>query len=511
MSRYYIITIGGTGARCLESLVHLSASGVFDKNVSVLHIDADKDNGNWGRAFTALNHYKKIKHLIGTNNTDFFRHNIGEGAIEERRDDIWFYPLPENEEGGYYTSLNNFSGNSELTEILFTSGIRADKWDIGFKGRSSLGSIATAQAFEWNKRPWDKLRSDITTSLSNSKEVRVFFIGSIFGGTGSSIFPTIGKLFDNQFGANSNFFLGGSILLPYFTYTVPNGEQDNYAKPADFLVKTRQHMDYYKSLPFKKIYMLGETERKGVSASIGAKDQENPPHHLEMLAILAANNFFELNRDNIINIPPTDKFSFLGRKTRGKVIWEDLPELPGKQVNETKLLTFTTMSCSFIGFWYKLLRDDKYFKRSEWYIKHIGKDPDIDKNMEVLKEYLEDYFLTWLLGLHVQCGERDKKEYKDWILEADIYKVIETCLFSTEILKDFLKDVSGAGLNKLKWRPSDGKGGYVPKEEDAYDFLWKSACDTELLERISGYGSLSRVFHILCETSKKFMDINYSS
>ncbi|MBF0487817.1 MAG: hypothetical protein HQK98_06620 [Nitrospirae bacterium] len=280
----YIITIGGTGARCLESLVHLSAGGVFEKDVSVLHIDADKDNGNWLRAFTVINQYKRIKHLIRTNETEFFRRKVAEDV-----DDIRFYPLPEKGTNTYYTSLDEYVGDSELTKILFTPEIRRDKWDVGFKGRSSLGATATAGAFNWDKAPWHKLHSDVAASLANSEEVRVFLIGSVFGGTGSSIFPTIGKFFGDEFGKYSGFSLGGAILFPYFKYTVPEGKKADYADPSQFLVKTKLHMQYYVSLgaqnPFKKIFMLGEKEYKKVPAGVGAKDQENPPHELLSIGV----------------------------------------------------------------------------------------------------------------------------------------------------------------------------------------------------------------------------------
>ena len=46
----FVIGIGGTGMRCIESFIHLCAIGMFDDtNVHLLALDTDKDNGNFRR------------------------------------------------------------------------------------------------------------------------------------------------------------------------------------------------------------------------------------------------------------------------------------------------------------------------------------------------------------------------------------------------------------------------------------------------------------------------------
>ena len=57
---YYAIGIGGTGAKCLESLIHLAAAGMMPDNddLYILFVDPDDANGSLDRANTTLNHYK---------------------------------------------------------------------------------------------------------------------------------------------------------------------------------------------------------------------------------------------------------------------------------------------------------------------------------------------------------------------------------------------------------------------------------------------------------------------
>src|SRR5438270_8149694 len=46
MPENYLIAIGGTGSRCMESVIHLAAAGLFQSPLRVLIIDPDQNNGN---------------------------------------------------------------------------------------------------------------------------------------------------------------------------------------------------------------------------------------------------------------------------------------------------------------------------------------------------------------------------------------------------------------------------------------------------------------------------------
>jgi CO dehydrogenase nickel-insertion accessory protein CooC1 len=45
----FIIGIGGTGMRCIESFVHLCNGYVWQKQIHILALDTDKDNSNFTR------------------------------------------------------------------------------------------------------------------------------------------------------------------------------------------------------------------------------------------------------------------------------------------------------------------------------------------------------------------------------------------------------------------------------------------------------------------------------
>ena len=45
--KLFLIAIGGTGMRCLESFVHMCAAGLFDNHtIDILTLDTDQTNGN---------------------------------------------------------------------------------------------------------------------------------------------------------------------------------------------------------------------------------------------------------------------------------------------------------------------------------------------------------------------------------------------------------------------------------------------------------------------------------
>lgn len=60
--KLFVIAIGGTGMRCLESFVHLCAIGMFDnEEIEVLTLDTDQANGNKGRVEQLIELYNRIK------------------------------------------------------------------------------------------------------------------------------------------------------------------------------------------------------------------------------------------------------------------------------------------------------------------------------------------------------------------------------------------------------------------------------------------------------------------
>jgi hypothetical protein len=63
---YYLIGIGGTGARCMESFIHLNGAGLLKDNqaVNLLYVDADVSCGNLTRTQQTVELYAKVKNYV---------------------------------------------------------------------------------------------------------------------------------------------------------------------------------------------------------------------------------------------------------------------------------------------------------------------------------------------------------------------------------------------------------------------------------------------------------------
>lgn len=68
--QYFVMGIGGTGMRCIESLIHLCAMGMFDDTeIHLLALDTDKNNGNFSRLKEVKEAYVNAKNLDKANRT----------------------------------------------------------------------------------------------------------------------------------------------------------------------------------------------------------------------------------------------------------------------------------------------------------------------------------------------------------------------------------------------------------------------------------------------------------
>ena len=60
--QFFVLGIGGTGMRCIESLIHLCAMGMFDDtDIHLLALDTDKNNGIFSRLKEVKDDYCNTK------------------------------------------------------------------------------------------------------------------------------------------------------------------------------------------------------------------------------------------------------------------------------------------------------------------------------------------------------------------------------------------------------------------------------------------------------------------
>ena len=316
--RLFLFAIGGTGSRVLKSLLMLSAAGVrpLDENgkpvkdleIVPVIIDPHKANEDLKRTEALLNDYRDIRRKLYGNepNADgFFANRIVTlreimSNTSVTLNDTFIFNLGAVENAKFrefigYDTMNE--ANQALTSLLFANYQLENKMNIGFVGSPNIGSVALNEIKDSNEF---KAFSNIFRQGD-----RLFFISSIFGGTGAAGFPIMVKNIrqaanlegiENR-DALSRAPIGGLTVLPYFT--LEGNKHDQRIATSDFIVKTQSALYYYKNTltgandsNVNSIYYLGDQVRsKPYLYDPGEHGQRNNAHLIELIGALAPLDF----------------------------------------------------------------------------------------------------------------------------------------------------------------------------------------------------------------------------
>ncbi|AMW27454.1 hypothetical protein [Arthrospira platensis] len=331
----YIIAIGGTGAKLVESMIHAAAVGLFSHNersedLQILLIDPDTGNGN----ASATNNTRKIyqdchQHFNVHPSRPWMSSKIdpiqgGAWSVFERTDatleDAFPYSQDEDEK-------------KLLFDVLYPKEERDLHLTKGFKGRPAIGAAIISQLTQQGREDanWDALIQQINADSQGGNSPKVFLCGSIFGGTGAAGLPTLGRLLANKLGPDGENLLGKIkfgclLLLPYFQFH-PTQDYKNekvLARSQDFILQTEAALRYYANqteLKFDSVYMLGLPRFSSVEKfSPGGNDQRNPPHFLEFYGALALRDFLVTDK------PAARQVMLLSRENPEALTWSDIPE-----------------------------------------------------------------------------------------------------------------------------------------------------------------------------------------
>ncbi|UOQ65578.1 hypothetical protein [Hymenobacter volaticus] len=304
MATLYIFGIGGTGSRVIRSLTMLLAAGVELQNcnrVVPIIIDPDALNGDKQRTIELLKTYQRLRQQLrpAPEAGQFFHTEIATLASMaatsgQERD-------PRVKETFEY----NFSGMDEplrdylhynslpvetkhLVDLLFDPKSLNEPLTVGFKGSPNVGSVVLNQ-------------------LMNSPEIeffangfgpddRVFFISSIFGGTGAAGFPLLLKNLRNPKGNLAKKHLlntapmGALTVLPYFDL---KSDETSSIDSNTFITKTKAALAYYqRNLPdLNSLYYVGDQAQKQQENREGGNQQRNDAHFVELVGALSVLDF----------------------------------------------------------------------------------------------------------------------------------------------------------------------------------------------------------------------------
>ena len=463
----YIIGIGGTGARCIEAIIHAAATGLLeDRTINLLFVDADETNGNLDRAQRTLDLYQRCQAL------NLADEKIPWMKVKFENFGLWspFSAYSTNKNLGSFFEYNNLQAQDSalggLFDVLYTGEERNATLDVGFRGRPAIGAAVMSQVNldALNAQPWGNLIGQLgNESGGGSSETKIFLCGSIFGGTGASGLPTIGRLLHNkleQLEIREKVELGCLYVLPYFGFNAQPGEEEKkvYARSEQFLLNTEAALRYYGNQAgetFNATYLLGNQNLSPVDFSIGKNTQRNAPHFLELYAALALRDFVSQSKNQ------AGKVVLISRKQQQKITWNDLPD---HDEVKAKLVNATRFAYAWLGNIAPELADAKemgvkeFRKYASWFVKFfparggfLGKSREQNINfndaqqqdaIELVSEWCQDY-LCWLASVH------DCQPEKIALFQSNYFDNLESQL-NIEHLSDLVLDDSRDRTKKTK-------------------------------------------------------------
>lgn len=524
------IGIGGTGARVLESFVHLCAMGLGPKSVMLLVIDTDSGNGNLNRTRELLNSYLDCRRRFGfteVENPPIFSTDLVWSAETQGSDFLCWSPASGMDAKclrdyfQYDLLQTSISSLSDMLNLLYKTSDLNVVWDKGFSGRPSIGAPVFARAQNLtDRKPWSDIVQGLQAATTAGQYARVFIVGSVFGGMGAAGFPTVARVLRNianRWQNSGKLLIGGAPLLPYFQYIVPpeamKDKERVYARPENFLVNTAAALRHYVNAwglesgapnsPYNAVFLLGNQELDAQVATefaLGGNNQKNRSHFIELYAALAAAWF--LNTWEIADPQKLQQYG-VGRYALNSIGWTDVPEGRFKDA----VLSFTTFAFEFLGFGYPLLvllRQDlaKNCKNLPWYLDHFSegelKSADAEKQAEMLKEYLVRFFY-WLRDLHRTSSRT---------IRFIDHSVLQTGSKDEEV-NFLLKDDKFRNL-----RFQGELDHYTPKYSYGYDTVWEKMCniaDKIKGERkgLPGSSGMGKFAWLLYQACKEFTEENY--
>lgn len=343
--KLFLIAIGGTGMRCLESFVHLCAAGLMDnREIEILTLDTDQSNGNKDRVESLIHLYNNVKTNDPTTpggspcKDSFFsaKLNLYRFFTDYSEPERKSYEMLATRSVGQLTKEQQ-ENDSDLSDLFYDrESVQKFNLEHGYRAQTHLGSMlmyhgimeAAINAKRGGSavKPQEKqLEAFINLLNKSSSNARVFVFGSVFGGTGASSIPVIPIALgdalrvisggDNKIDPSKVKF-GSTLLTDYFSFASPKlTEQERQkviASSSNFALNSQAAMEFYRNDPtvrrfYKRLYHVGWPSIQKIDYSgngdilTGGAEQRNRSHVVELMCAAAAYDFFTLPKEALGN------------------------------------------------------------------------------------------------------------------------------------------------------------------------------------------------------------------
>lgn len=330
--QYFVMGIGGTGMRCIESLIHLCAMGMFDNTeIHLLALDTDKNNGNFSRLKEVKEAYVNSKNLDKANRTalsdTFFSANLKYYEFSPNYEKKSSF----NDVFDYGNTKYNSKEEADLADLVLTNNVETFNLRHGYRAQTHLGSMmmyhSIIEAAHSNTSSDLKAFIQELIKAATNGSPKVFILGSVFGGTGASSIPIIPQAISKAAEIMSNgaanvlssAYFASTLLTAYFSFKGQMSaedlrEQKVIATSDKFALNSQVAMMFYDDdttvkNTYQCFYMMGtdgqnwdpmEREKDKITKIItGGGDQKNDSHYIELLAACAALDFYHKDEKHL--------------------------------------------------------------------------------------------------------------------------------------------------------------------------------------------------------------------
>ncbi|WP_254172907.1 tubulin-like doman-containing protein [Planktothrix pseudagardhii] len=415
----YLIAVGGTGMKIAQAVVQLAAAGLYSdlpkKTLNIYLIDSDEGNGNLAETHNSITFHQTCYQLLKVSNSE---PPVFLTPITPTTEKSNHWPILEEQNQETFIQIFNYSTERKdtaryLFDVFYSQEERDPntKTNVGFHGKPAVGAACiTKIAEEENQK--DSVWNSIRTTIKTDNQAQVVICGSIFGGTGASGLPTIGRLLKKD-NTPETLTLNAVFMLPYFTLDETkisqNGEESEVKKqqskikdlsdqlPLNANAALRYYDEKAKDI-FDTVYLLGVPERKKIPGNKdGGSQQKNPPLFLEFYAALAVRDGFMTPKNG--NQPVV----LIARKNPNNLIWEDCPDSPTVKTKLTHHILFCLIWLLYIEPELKIA--SKQNKINTPWINRFFKNPnsirqEIDRqDIETMTQSCRNYW-DWWVSIH---------------------------------------------------------------------------------------------------------------